>query len=445
MARIQVPKLHHAQQRVVTEAKRFNALMCGRRFGKTTLGIDRVADAAARGLSVGWFAPTYKLLLEVWREVELIFASMTVSSSVQERQIRLQGGGVIDFWSLDHVDAGRGRSYGRVVIDEAGVVRDLETAWQQAIRPTLADLRGDAWFLGTPKGRRFFWSLYQRGQSGDGEWMSWRFPTGFNPYINPEELEAARRDMPDPAYRQEFEGEPSEDSGNPFGLDAIRECVAPASEAEPYVWGWDLAKSVDWTVGIPLDESMRVTRAWQRFQLPWEETQAKILAVTEASALADSSGVGDPIVERLQRESTVFEGFKFTGVSKQQLMDGLRAAIQRREVRFPDGPIRAELEAFEYEYTRTGVRYSAPHGMHDDCVMALALAVQHYTANKNRWSWADWVPPSEARMAVLIQAELQRRDKALREELARRGMTMADLEEGRWEPLGVMLGRIGGW
>ncbi len=437
MPHIQIAKLHRSQQRVVQEARRFNVLMCGRRFGKTTLGIERVVDAAVRGLPVAWFAPTYKLLLEVWRDVEQTFEPVIASSSVQERQIRVAGGGVIDFWSLEHVDAGRGRKYGRVIVDEAGVVRDLETAWQQAIRPTLTDLKGDAWFLGTPKGRRYFWSLYQRGQSGDAEWMSWRYPSSFNPYLDPSEIEAARRDMPDPAYRQEFEGEPADDSGNPFGIDAIRECVAEESAAEPAVWGWDLAKSVDWTVGIPLDDDMCVCRGWQRFQLPWEETQARILSVTEVPALVDSSGVGDPILERLQRESSVFEGFKFTGVSKQQLMDGLRAAIQRREVRFPDGPIRQELESFEYEYTGRGVRYSAPHGVHDDCVMALALAVHHHVAHAHRVDWAALMtPPSEARMAVLVREEMERRERYLQEALAESGMTMADLDEDRWKPIG---------
>jgi hypothetical protein len=57
-------------------------------------------------------------------------------------------------------------------------------------------------------------------------------------------------------------------------------------------------------------------------------------------------------------------------------MEGLAVAIQQREITFPEGPITNELNAFEYEYTRTGVRYSAPEGMHDDCVMALALAVE---------------------------------------------------------------------
>jgi hypothetical protein len=91
----------------------------------------------------------------------------------------------------------------------------------------------------------------------------------------------------------------------------------------------------------------------------------------------DATGVGDPIVERLQRMGEGhFNGFKFTPQSKQQLMEGLAVAIQNQEISFPEGPIVSELEAFEYVYTRTGVRYSAPEGVDDDCVMALALALR---------------------------------------------------------------------
>ncbi|MGH7121228.1 MAG: hypothetical protein ACREFP_19925, partial [Acetobacteraceae bacterium] len=93
------------------------------------------------------------------------------------------------------------------------------------------------------------------------------------------------------------------------------------------------------------------------------------------AALVDATGVGDPVVEALQRGGFGnFEGLKFTTQSKQQLMEGLAVAIQRQEIRFPEGVLRNELEAFEYEYSRTGVAYSAPEGQHDDCVCALALA-----------------------------------------------------------------------
>lgn len=96
------------------------------------------------------------------------------------------------------------------------------------------------------------------------------------------------------------------------------------------------------------------------------------------TAHIDSTGVGDPIVEQLQggnEEKSNFNGYKFTAASKQMLMEGLAVAIQQNEIQYLDGVIVSELESFEYEYTRTGVRYTAPEGQHDDCVMALALDV----------------------------------------------------------------------
>ena len=75
----------------------------------------------------------------------------------------------------------------------------------------------------------------------------------------------------------------------------------------------------------------------------------------------------------------MIEGFKFTAPSKQQLMEGLSVAIQNREITVPDNEIKAELEAFEYVYSAVGgVKYSAPSGLHDDCVCALALAVRSF-------------------------------------------------------------------
>ena len=93
----------------------------------------------------------------------------------------------------------------------------------------------------------------------------------------------------------------------------------------------------------------------------------------------DSTGVGDPIVERLQRlGGSHVRSLHFSATTKQQLMEGLAIAIHEGRVRVPEGPILAELETFEYVYTRTGVQYAAPPGMHDDCVCALALAVRQH-------------------------------------------------------------------
>jgi hypothetical protein len=200
------------------------------------------------------------------------------------------------------------------------------------------------------------------------------------------EIDDARYQLPAAVFTELYEAEASDDQGNPFGIDAIQQCVAYKSAGEPVAFGVDLAKSVDWTVVVGLDSSNAVC-FFDRFQAPWQETVGRVaLAVGATPALVDSTGVGDPIVEALQRgRANRVEGKKFTSLSKQQLMEGLAVAIQRREVSFPDGPIVVELDAFEYEYTKTGVKYSASEGLHDDCVCALALAVEQ--ATRPVWNW----------------------------------------------------------
>jgi hypothetical protein len=181
-------------------------------------------------------------------------------------------------------------------------------------------------------------------------------------------------------FRELYLAEPSDDEGNPFGLSFIEACTMKSiGHGAPVACGVDLAKSHDWSVVIGLNRDSEVC-GFERWQGPWETTETKILGlVGRTPTLIDSTGVGDPIVERLQKKRrNVFTGYHFSSSSKQKLMEGLAVAIQSGAVRFPDGPIRAELELFEYQYTRTGVRYSAPEGYHDDCVMALALAVEHH-------------------------------------------------------------------
>lgn len=378
--RIQIPELHAGQARICAEAQRFNVLECGRRFGKSTLGLNLAMLAAIEGGPVGWFAPTYKYMTPIWHEAERMLGPIIERKSAQEFSLRLVTGGLLDFWSLEKPDAGRGRKYKRVVIDEASVVRDLQQCWTSAIRPTLTDYRGDAWFLGTPKGRNYFHQLFAAAEGGAIAWKAWRMGTIDNPHIDPDEIEAARADMPAHVFEQEYLGVPADDGGNPFGLEAIAACVLPdLSTGVPAVWGIDLAKSQDWTVCLALDRDGALCR-FERWQAPWQQTILRVQQLVGAGyAVVDATGVGDPVFEALARSHAQWEAFKFTATSKQQLMEGLAVAMQRHEIRITDAgecrTLRDELETFEYEYTKTGTRYCAPPGLHDDTVCALALAV----------------------------------------------------------------------
>ena len=116
-------------------------------------------------------------MADAWRVVRSTLAAVTRDKSEQEKRLELMGGGVIEFWSLDSPDSGRGRKYDTVVVDEAAMISSFEEAWQQSIRPTLTDLQGSAWFLSTPKGMNYFKQLFDRGQDPErGDWASWQMP-----------------------------------------------------------------------------------------------------------------------------------------------------------------------------------------------------------------------------------------------------------------------------
>lgn len=201
--------LHPGQKKVLVDAKRFNCLCCGRRWGKTTLAEELLLDpdgdkGCLTGNPVAYFAPTYKMLMEVWRTIVNTCQSITIKKSEQERRIELYGGGVIDFWSLDDPDSARGRKYKRVIVDEAAKVLHLKEAWTKVIRPTLTDLKGDCFFLSTPRGKNnYFYDLFKLEETHD-TWKSFQMPTVSNPHIDPSEVAQAESQLDPLTFAQEY-------------------------------------------------------------------------------------------------------------------------------------------------------------------------------------------------------------------------------------------------
>lgn len=370
--------------------------MCGRRFGKSALGIRWLCDGALKAESCGWFAPNYKYAGDAWRELVQRLGPVIATKNEQDRRIELVNGGVIEVWTLDSADPARGRKYHRVVLDEAGIVSELLALWQASIRPTLVDFEGHALFLGTPKGRRHgFMQLFQRGEGQDPKWASFRASTLDNPYIPPEEVAEAKAELPPEIFQQEFEGIPTDDGANPFGLTAIRSCIAPLSTQKAVVYGVDLARSLDYSVVLGLDAWGNVCFL-DRWQTPWAETKTKIKAICgETPIVADSTGVGDGIVHDLQAMGLDVTPHVFTQPSKLRLMQRLVAAFQSKSLGIPDGWLVRELEAFEFAYTPSGVKYEAPKGYHDDGVMALGLALYG-------WDRVQGVPPEAVPLPVVV-------------------------------------------
>ena len=377
--RYQRPWMYAKQQAAIFAPERIAVIEASTKSGKTVgcmVWLAEQAMAGRTGRNYWWVAPIYPQAKIAFRRLKRGLPPEVYTTNESELTITLANGAVIWFKGADKPDSLYGEDVYAAVIDEASRCKD--EAWH-AVRSTLTQTRGPLRIIGNVKGRKnWAFRLARRAESGEPgmrftRLTAWDAVEGG--VLDREEIEEAQRLLPDNVFRELYLAEASDDEGNPFGITAIRACIAPLSTSEPAVWGWDLAKSSDWTVGIALDAQGAVCR-FLRWQGPWEVTTDRIIAETgRTRALVDSTGVGDPILERLQKWRPNYEGYHFTGPSKQRLMEGLAVAVQRREVRFPEGVISSEMESFEYAYTRTGVRYSAPEGLHDDCVCALALAV----------------------------------------------------------------------
>lgn len=381
-----LPVLHPGQQQIVDEARRFNVLACGRRFGKTKLGIDLVIDRALDGYPVGWFSPTYRMLGEVWKEIVETTKPIQTRVAKQEHRIELLTGGVIDCWSLDAADSVRGRKYARVIIDEAAMVPDLGDSWQAAIRPTLTDYTGDAFLLSTPKGVNFFHECYSRGvDPAQPDWNGWHAPTTANPYIDPAEVEAARLELPEQIFRQEYLAEFLQNEGAVFRN--INSCLHADNQTDHR--GHSLMAGVDWgqqndfTVISVVCATCRQEIELDRFnKIEWAFQRARLKTIIERhgcmAVMVETNSIGGPNLEALQREGLPVRGFETTGTSKPPLIQSLALALERVELQWLPDPVgRTELLAYESRRNATTGRisYSAPSGGHDDTVMARALAL----------------------------------------------------------------------
>ena len=360
-------------------------LDCGRRFGKDVIERNYAAEGVIAAEPVGWYEPDYKSLLQNWSWMCNALAPITKRKSEQERTITTVNGGVIEFWSLENKDASRGRHYKRVVINEAAKVPHLEYSWNAVIRPTLLDLEGGAMIGSTPKGMNYFWQLYRRGMDeADPLWSSWSYTTYDNPYIDKNEIDELKRSQPEIIFRQEIMAEFITDMGSVFRRvqeAATAEIVTEAQPGRQYIAGVDVASAVDYTVVTVIDVEAKAAVYLDRFnRVDYNVLVDRLEAIHKRYNLdamkIESNSIGQPVIDMLYGRGMNIIPFTTTNATKQTVIQNLQAAFEHGNIRVINDPVLiGELLSFESKRNASGsFSYAAPEGMHDDCVMSLAIA-----------------------------------------------------------------------
>ena len=377
------------QKEVIRDPHRFKVLVWHRRARKTTTAIIELVKQALQNVGPYWHIfPTYTEAKDaVWRDPNMLFRiipeEIIAKKNEQDLVVFLKNRSYIQLKGADDPDALRGAGPMGLVFDE--FQKQKIEAWQ-TLEPVIRENHGFAWFIGTPMGKNHLFDFYIRGQHEKfPEWRSWLLRASQSNVIKPQILEEARRTAINEAfYNQEYEVAWLEGVGQVFkGVRDIATSVPePPVPGKSYVIGVDLAKHQDYTVLVVFDRQTNKQVFQDRFnKIDWVFQKNKIAEISKhynhALCVVDATGIGDPIVDDLARVGIAVEPIKITEMNKRDMVEKLSIWIQLKRfsiINIEDSIF--ELENFSYKIGPTGkIRYSAPDNMHDDIVIAFALAL----------------------------------------------------------------------
>jgi hypothetical protein len=391
---------HPKQAEILDDDARFKVVPAGRRFGKTYMARKGGAFETAfenPGAYVWYVAPTDDDARELaFEPLKNEIPNDLLAEELEEsppREITLANGSRIQFRSAASQSRGRGLDY--VVIDEASEIEGRY--WDAVIRPSLSDTGGGALIIGTPKGRNWFFKSYERGQDPEfDEWNSWRATTYDNPHIEDSEVEAAKRDLPDRVFEQEYLAKFVDSEGQVFPdpESVTRPYSLGVEGTPPYTTGVDLARTNNYLAVATLDADgmlvgFRRDRggSWASAGRTLEQYLTSFPGVCYLDATRDNK-----IIEDLGRTvpDVQVEPVRFTPQNKTNMIENLAARLETNDIVLPDDDaveqLKSEVRVFEFETTRAGnIRYGAPEGMNDDTVDALALAAKETQQAKATW------------------------------------------------------------
>lgn len=417
------------QSELLESQKRFKVAVFNRRGGKTASVFNQQILRTQLKYSKSlerWLAPNdhrltekerndvniYYYFLPTYRQAKSVIFDKLVKEHVpmelvekmneSELSIYYKNGSIQRFAGCDDIDKHRGINPIDVVFDEFS--EENPEMWTAVIQPILRENKGTATFIFTPKGRNHSWEIMEYGKQNPNQWFVSVKTNDDTHSFSPAELEEARRNTPEALFLQEYFCDFTENAGAFFRN--IKQCLYEADDYQHprhfYNLGVDLAKYNDYTVLTPFDLATFRAKKQERFnQVDWNFQkmliEAKARKYNNAQLKIDRTGVGDPIVEDLERMGLNIGddgAIIFSTTSRRDLLNNLAILLEQKKIKIPNDPeLISELEGFQYVLTKKGrIEVQTRKNLHDDRVMSLALAVHGITTpvNNDVYDEDDW-------------------------------------------------------
>lgn len=359
---------------------------------------------------VFWYvAPYYSEAKDtVWRDPEMLKRylpdEIVEKKNDSELIVYFNNGSVLEVKGADNPDSLRGPNPYVTILDEFPQMKP--EVWREIIYPiTVMNPEAQVWFIGTPKPQGQWAKELHEDAATKKDWYSMTLNVEDSNILDDEQIEEAKDNSPtQAAFEQEMMCKWLGEEGVVFRN--VEKCVVgEPTEMEydsryKFQFGIDLARHVDWTVIVGVNLMNHRVEIFDRFnEIDYNLQKARIEAVLRrygnAYCQVDETGVGEPIVTDLQDRGLNVKGIKISEPVKKNLITNLALHIEQQKVSMPNiRDLVDELKIFGYEVTKAGrIRYSAPSGKHDDCVIALALAL---------WEIGDPIKMGQNRVQQLL-------------------------------------------
>jgi len=401
--KVQLPKLHKGQLKIFKEIKSgeafFYVLCNSRQFGKTFLLEWIMLFYALKNSNkkLYFISHYYAQAKKSYKSIQKAIAQsgLVKTNSHTELIINLTNGSELYFKGADNYESLRGISPNFLFIDEFQFLK--KAAWTEVLRPSLNVAGINCFLASTPRSKLSeFYKLFLLGLNKENKlYKSFHATYKDNPLANLSEVEDARKNVPTQIFNSEYLALFLEGEGEVFQNIDVASCLEFSNIKDVYYAGLDTAKQVDFTVLTIMNQKHEVVFIYRTNRQDWQDIIFEIAKYLKQynvkKCLIETNAGGDVVFDMLKKQvGNILEPFTTTSQSKNKIIEQLSVAFQNFEIKIPKQEVfpflYQELNLFAYTYnakTRS-VKYGAPQGHHDDCVMSLALAEE--CTRKNRTS-----------------------------------------------------------
>jgi len=375
-------------------------LVWHRRSGKDKTVVANLAKRVMERTGIFYYAlPTYSQARKVvWlgadksgmRFLDHFPKEIVKNINQSEMTIEFINGSILQLIGADNIDRIVGTNPIGVVFSEYSLMK--KEVWD-FISPILRENGGWAVFIMTPRGTNHAWDL-MNAIKDDPKWFVETLTVEDTKALPKEDLEDARREMPQDVFNQEYFCI-FLDSGIGF-FRRVDENTYKTEEYAPkdqamYQLGVDLAKYNDYTVISPFNlNDFHLLKQDSFNQMDYNLQKARIensyFRHNKGRIVIDSTGVGEPVFDDLQARGLNIEPFRFSKTTRTDLLKNLQILLEQDRIKIPDDEVLInELKSMSYELSPTGSTIiKVPDGKHDDRIMSLALAVWQIPQNPIR-------------------------------------------------------------